>query len=218
MEKILFIDYETIPDMTRVNILPEVVAKKNLKDSAKIRADIKEKKEKQLNEMNLTPALNIICCSGWCDLEGNQGHFLLDNEESEKDLLLKTWELYAKYDHFVTFNGRSFDLRCLYLHSMLHNVRPSVNISASRYNKGNHTDLRLILSGDGMFAKGSLEFYAQLFLNKGKTEGINGKDVHNWWIIGDKDYIAEYCEKDCVLTRELYNMSVSSGLLEAMGS
>lgn len=217
-QRILAIDFETIPDMTRVGILPEVKPKGTLKDPVKIEADIKEKKQNQLKEMNLTPALNIICCAGYADNSGKVGNLMLEDEKSEKKLLENIWELYACYDHFVTFNGRNFDMRCLYLHSMLHGVRPSKTISSGRYNKGNHTDLRPVLSGEGQFAKGKLDFYANLFLDDHKSEGIDGSKVYDWWILGDKDYIAKYCEKDCILTYRLYEKAVKSGLIDALNS
>ncbi len=211
---VIALDLETIPDKTMIPFLPEVKPNGSLKDEAKIAADIAKKKAKQLEEMGLNPLTNIICCAGWCDEEGT-GHIILKDEQSEKGLLEEFWEKVSTYDHFVTFNGRNFDMRCILLHCMDHGVRPSTDIDTGRYNRGNHTDLRLILSGDNQFAAGKLDFYAQKFLKDKKTEGIDGKLVQEYWAIGAKGMIAEYCEQDCKLTYDLYKMAEIAGLITA---
>jgi predicted PolB exonuclease-like 3'-5' exonuclease len=218
-KKILIIDYETIPDEKLKSILPPVEASKSLKDPVKIEADIKKKTEDQINKMNMNPLTNIICCAGYADNAGNVGHIKLKDEDSEKPLIEEVWDFYAGYDHFVTFNGRPFDFRCLYLHSMKHKVKPSINISSGRYNKGNHTDLMPIFTGSSAPVKGlNLEFFCQLFLGIGKVEGICGADVYNWWLMGDVDFIAKYCEVDCIRTRDLFYMAIFSGLIDAVNS
>ena len=67
MKKIAALDLETIADPNMLELLPEVTAKKNLKDPEKIEADIAEKKVQQIEKMGLDPMLNMICCAGWCD-------------------------------------------------------------------------------------------------------------------------------------------------------
>ncbi len=214
--KTLIIDLETIPDLTLVDILPEPKADTRLKDPEKIAANIAMKAEKQKKEMGLDPLTNIICCAGFADLDGNTNHIILESEESEKKLLNNFWDICSDYDHFVSFNGRQFDMRCLYIHSMRHNISPSIAINSSKYNRGNHTDLRPVLSGEGAFAKGKLDTYAKLFLDRGKTVGINGEDVWEYWLMGDKEFIGQYCEEDCEITRDLYLMAQKSGLIEAL--
>ena len=215
--KTLCFDLETIPDTSLYNILPPIKVDTRLKDPVKIAASIDNKTKKQKAEMGLEPLLNIICTAGYADLAGEVGHIMLADEKSEKALLTKFWEICADYNHFVGFNSRAFDIRCLLLHSMRHGVRPSVTINASKYNKGNHTDLRPILAGEGQYAKGKLDTFAKLFLNRGKTEGINGEDVWQYWLMGESGYIGKYCEEDCEITRDLYLMAQSSGLIEAIG-
>jgi len=216
-KKIIAFDLETIADKTMMDILPEVKAAGNLKDPAKITADIESKKKKQIMEMALSPLTNMICCAGWCDNLGT-GSILLKEEspEGEKALLEEFWEVLSKYDHFVTYNGRSFDLRCMLLHGIPHSIRPAVNIDKGRYNKasGNHTDLRLILAGDDKFAPGKLDFFAQKFLGEQKTEGIDGAMVGDYWEMGLNDDIAAYCEQDASLTYQLFLMADRCGLIE----
>ena len=58
------IDIETIPDVSMVDLLPEVVPSKALKDPAKIAADIEEKKRKQIDGMSLDPVFAKVICIG----------------------------------------------------------------------------------------------------------------------------------------------------------
>lgn len=190
-------------------------ATKSQESIDKLLLDLKTKTDKQKIEMGMNPALNLICCAAWADENGN-GSILLKEEtyESEKQLLLDFWAVLAQYDHFITFNGRSFDVRCLLLHGMTHGIRPAVNIDKGRYNRGNHTDLRPVLAGDGQFAKGKMDFFAKKFLGRGKTEGIDGTQVQTYWDLGLYDEIAEYNKEDCQITLELFQMAEIAGLLE----
>jgi DNA polymerase elongation subunit (family B) len=214
--KIIAFDIETIADKTTISSLPEPEANKTLKDPVKIAADIAEKKKKQVAEMGLNPMTSLICCIGWASSEGEPESHLLKDETSasEKELLEQWWEIAKDFDHFVTFNGRSFDLRHILLHGMAHGVRPSVNIDKGRYNRGNHTDLRQVLAGEDKFASGQLDSFARKFLGAGKTEGIDGAKVQEYWDMQLYEDIGKYCENDCRITFDLYLKAEAAGLLE----
>lgn len=214
-KKILALDLETISDPTMLDILPEITAKASLKDPEKIEADLEAKKVKQIADMGLDPMMNLICCAGWCDENGTGSLSITEaTHEAEKKLLIDFWEVLSEYDHFVTFNGRSFDLRAMHLHGITHGIRPAINIDKGRYNRGNHTDLRQILAGSDMFAKGKLDFFCKKYLGDHKTEGIDGAQVQSFFEMGLHEDIAEYCEKDCNLTYRLYKKVEIAGLLE----
>ena len=213
--KAIAFDLETIADRTMMGILPEIKPSGRLTDPAKIAADIEEKKNKQIADMGLDPMMNMICCAGWCSERGSGCLSIeTDTHEAEKKLLIDFWDLLSEYDYFITFNGRSFDLRCMLLHGITHGIRPSVNIDKGRYNKGNHSDLRLILAGDNQFAKGKLDFFAQKYLGDQKTKGIDGEMVQSYFDMGLYEDIAEYCRKDAELTYQLYQKVEAAGLLE----
>lgn len=215
-KKVIAFDLETIANKALVDILPEVKPHGSLKDPAKIAADIEAKTKKQIADMGMSPLFNMICCAGWADNSGKTGSITLDTEtpEAEAELIAHFWDVLARYNHFVTFNGRSFDLRCLHLHGMDFGIRPGVNIDKGRYNRGNHTDLRLVLAGEDRFAKGKLDSFAKRFLDDHKTEGIDGIMVQDYWDMGLKEDIAKYCEKDCDLNMALYLKAETAGLLE----
>jgi len=214
-KKVVAFDLETIADRAMMDILPEVKPNGTLKDPVKVAADIENKKKKQIAEMGLSPAMNMICCAGWCD-ENGPGSLSLEKDDyaTEKKLLVDFWEILSGYDHFVTFNGRSFDLRCMHLHGITHGIRPAVNIDKGKYNNGNHTDLRLILAGTDQFASGKLDFFCKKYLGDHKTEGIDGEQVQSFFDMDLHEDIAEYCRKDCELTYRLYQKVEIAGLLE----
>lgn len=218
MQKVIAIDLETIADPAALDILPEVKPNSNLKDPTKIEADIADKKKKQISEMGMSPLVNMICCAGWYDSDHQSGSIMLTEatHEAEKDLLIQFWDHLSKYDHFVTFNGRAFDLRCMHLHGILHGIRPGVNIDKGRYNKAgsNHTDLRLILAGEDRFASGKLDFFCKKYLGDHKTEGIDGELVQGYWDLELIEDIELYCKKDCELTYRLFEKVKTAGLLE----
>lgn len=216
MQKVIAFDLETIANKALIPLLPEVKSNGSLKDPAKIKVDIETKTKKQIAEMGMSPLFNMICCAGWADYNGNKGAIMLSEEsqEAEKDLIRKFWEKLSGYDHFVTFNGRSFDLQCMLLHGMQHCIRPGVNIDKGRYNRGNHTDLRLVLAGEDQFAKGKLDSFARIFLGESKTVGIDGAMVQDYWDVGLHNDIEKYCIQDCVLTMGLFGLAHTAGLLE----
>lgn len=213
--KIIAFDLETIADTKCIPFLPEIKPKGTLKDPVKIEADIKEKERKQIKDMGMDPLTNLICCAGWYDNSGESGSISIEEEthKAEKKLLIDFWEILSNYDHFITFNGRSFDLRCMLLHGVTHGIRPSIDIDNGKYNRGNHTDLREILAGPGDFAKGKLDFFCHKFLDDHKTEGIDGSKVQSFFDLGLYDDIAKYCVKDAELTYKLYEKCEISGLI-----
>ncbi len=217
-KKIIAFDLETIADPAMMALLPEVKPAKNLKDPVKIEADLHSKKQAQISNMGLSPMLNMICSAGWADSDGKTGTFDLAEATAgaEKNLLIQMWDHFNHYDHFVSFNGRGFDLPCIRLHGIGHGIKPAVNIDSGRYNRtgSNHTDIRLILAGDDKFAPGKLDFFAQKFLKEQKTEGIDGGLVQGYWDMGLIDEISQYCIQDCLLTLRLFEKIEVAGLLE----
>lgn len=212
---IIAFDIETIADRSAIPFLPEPKPNGRLKDPAKIESDIAEKKAKQLAEMGLSPMTNMVCCLSWCDSDNRSGNIVLESEDPahERECLLNVWEDLSAGDIFVTFNGRSFDLPTIRLHSLKHNIKMPVDIDSGRYNRGNHIDMRQILAGEDKFAPGKLDFFAQRFLGVGKTEGIAGKDIQNWWDVGLKEDIANYCDNDAKITMGLFELARNCGLI-----
>ena len=216
--KIVAIDLETIPNMDLVSLLPEPKPKGNLKDPKKIDADISEKKEKQIDDMGLNPMFNRVCVAGlYSNIASNYSIILeIETDDAESILLMELYDVLQSYDYIVTFNGRNFDMKVLNLHNMRLGIKPGITLDMGRYNtaSSNHIDLRQVVFGSEMFAKGDLDTAAKVFLSgDSKSEGIDGKLVRDWWLMGDKQSIAEYCIQDCKLTYDLCMRAIECGLI-----
>ncbi len=131
---------------------------------------------------------------------------------SEKEMLEKFWSVAEKYDTFVTFNGRGFDVPFLMTRSMIHGVRPSKNLLANRYlssqpYNAKHVDLldQLSFYGAVWKNKGSLHMWCQaLGITSPKAQGVDGEDVKKLFESGKSKDIALYNGRDLSATAALY--------------
>lgn len=129
----------------------------------------------------------------------------------EKEMLTNFWEGAKKYQEFVSFNGRSFDVPWLLIRSAVHKVKPTIDLMANRYlnyqGRVKHIDLQDQLSFYGAVRRrGNLHLYCQAFgIRSPKAEGITGDDVGR--LFKEKKYkeIAEYNSWDLLATKELYD-------------
>lgn len=130
---------------------------------------------------------------------------------SEQEMLQKFWDIVAKYDTFVTFNGRGFDVPFLMVRSAIHGIRPSKNLMANRYlnyQPGNarHIDLLDQLSFYGALRrKGSLHLWTRAFgIESPKAQGVSGDDVAALFKEKRFEDIARYNARDLKATLALY--------------
>jgi len=180
------------------------------------------------NQLGFSPLTGEICAIGILDHEKGKGAVYFqapgesigETEESdvrfkqmtEKEMLLKFWEVAREYDEFVTFNGRAFDAPFLATRSAFHKVKPSVNLMSNRYLESQkfgvkHVDLMDQLCFYGAVRKkGNLHLWCRLFgIKSPKEEGVTGDDVGN--LFKEKKYldIAKYNVRDIRATSELYD-------------
>lgn len=134
---------------------------------------------------------------------------------SEKEMLRKFWEVIEKYDTFVTFNGRAFDVPFLMVRSAIHGIRPSKNLLANRYlnyhpSNARHIDLIDQLTFYGAMRKrGSLHLWCRAFgIESPKAQGVDGDDVRMLYAHGKSADIARYNARDLIATSELYKRYV----------
>ena len=114
--------------------------------------------------------------------------------------------------HFVTFNGRGFDMPFLMLRSAALRVKPSVNLmNGTRFSyRDQHTDLLdeftfFSPQQNGATRRFNLDFYTKSFgIVSPKSEGVDGSKVAKMYDQGDYVGIAEYCMRDIEATWELY--------------
>lgn len=134
---------------------------------------------------------------------------------TEKEMLQRFWEVVDKYDTFVTFNGRAFDVPFLMVRSALHGIRPSKNLLANRYlnyhpSNARHIDLLDQLTFYGaMRKKGSLHLWCRAFgIESPKAQGVDGDDVKALYDHGKSADIARYNARDLQATAALYQRYV----------
>ncbi len=177
--------------------------------------------------LGFSPLTGEIVVIGTLDYEKNQGgiYFQAPGETiedfteqgikfkqmTEKEMLEHFWKQIApQYNQFVSFNGRCFDGPFLLIRSAYHGIKPTKNLSESRYfyqqKTCAHIDLADQLTFQGnLRKKGSLHLWSRLFgIKSPKEDGVTGDDVAQ--LFKDKKYldIARYNAGDLRATRELY--------------
>jgi len=197
--------------------------KRESENDEEYRAALKNLKE----ELGFSPLTAEIVVIGTLDYEKNQGgiYFQAPGENigdfteegikfkqmTEKEMLEHFWkEIAPKYQEFVSFNGRQFDGPFLMIRSAYHGIRPTKNLSESRYFYQQrtcvHIDLADQLSFQGNLRKrGSLHMWSRLFgIKSPKEDGMSGDEVAGFF--KNKKYleIAKYNAGDLRATKELY--------------
>lgn len=130
---------------------------------------------------------------------------------SEKEILEKFWETAKRYNIFISFNGRAFDVPFLMIRSAILDVKPSKNLMSNRYLSSQpynavHVDLLDQLTFYGAVQKKfNMHFWTKAFgIKSPKEEGIAGDDVGR--LYKEKKYleIAKYNLGDLRATKELF--------------
>lgn len=179
------------------------------------------------NRLGFSPLTGEIVAVGVLDGEQNRGAVYFQAPDvalaaveedgikfqpcDEQAILLKFWDIAAKYDQFVSFNGRSFDAPFLMIRSAVHGIRPTKNLLSNRYlsmqrSGALHIDLLDQLSFYGaMLKKGNLHLWSRAFgITSPKAGGITGDDVGRLFRERKFLEIARYNLGDLYATKELY--------------
>ncbi len=123
----------------------------------------------------------------------------------EKQLLELFWARMAKYDQFITFNGRGFDCPFLLIRSAINRVKPTRNLMPDRYRSQAHIDLMEKLTYLGATRRRfSLHMWCRAFGIKSPKEDVEGGDIKDLFKEGRYLDIARYCLGDVLATRELF--------------
>lgn len=180
-----------------------------------------------MSELGLSPLTGEVVALGVLDVETNKGAVYFQApgqtialsehdgvklcQQTEKELLEKFWQLSERYTHFVTYNGRTFDIPYLMIRSAIHGLKPTKDLMRNRYltnQAGNawHIDLfdqfRFYGSLNGF---GSLHLACRAFGIKTPKDGlIDGSKVSEYFHAGRYQEIAEYNARDLFATSELY--------------
>lgn len=197
---LISLDIETYPNLDMVEKLPEVVADSRLKDEAKIKADIENKKAEQIEKMALSPLYGKIACIGYYGDNIQEVHI-----DSEKNMLKKLSQLMQEDNIFVTWNGTAFDWDFIMKRGIIVGIEDlnlkHLEVIRSKKNPM-FIDLMEKWCGYGKFAK--LNEVAQVLLNGECKEDFDVKQIPELIkTTTGKEMIRRYCLQDCKLVYEL---------------
>ena len=193
------VDIETMPDLSMIDLLPEVKASKTLKDPVKIENDLAEKKAKQIAEMSLDPVFAKVICIGIYNPK--QKYILMGDE---KDIITKFWDVIGKHGQIFTYNGRNFDIDVLLKRGLKYNIGNFI-INSMLFNPkkmgGRVVDIMEVFCKYGEHRK--LDTLANVYLGKQKND-IDFNDFPELMKTSEgREIIGAYCLKDAQLTWEL---------------
>jgi 3'-5' exonuclease len=178
------------------------------------------------NGLGFSPLTGSIVVIGVLDAERNKGvvyyqdpgktqiefeqEGIVFKQRTEKEMLELFWRGIVKYDDFVSFNGRAFDVPYMMIRSAIHQIRPTRNLLSNRYlglQRGcRHIDLCDQLSFYGAVGRRpSLHLACRAFgIDSPKSGGVTGDDVTKLFKAGRGVDIAKYNMGDLRSTAKLY--------------
>jgi predicted PolB exonuclease-like 3'-5' exonuclease len=126
---------------------------------------------------------------------------------SEEDVLRAFWDVAAKADQVVTFNGRGFDIPFIVYRSAALRIAPTTNLMPNRFSSDEHIDLMDRLSYFRAVRNHSLHYFCLLFGIESPKQGvISSTSVGELWAEGRYQDIADYCWSDVKATAELFRV------------
>ncbi len=152
----------------------------------------------------------------WFDNEGQSPDSVEDGDDKyipsgEKQMLEKFWALCQRYQTFVTYSGRSFDMPFLLLRSAIHHLKPTKDLMRARYlyqqsPDAQHIDLYEQLSFYGAVNKlGGLHLACRAFAIETPKDGkIDGSKIGEYFKAKKYLEIARYNARDLAATGQLY--------------
>ncbi|MGH9316773.1 MAG: ribonuclease H-like domain-containing protein [Thermoanaerobaculia bacterium] len=125
--------------------------------------------------------------------------------DTEPLFLAEFWKAIARFQRFVTFNGRSFDGPFLMLRSASLGIPVTKNLAGYRYSLRPHTDLLDVITFFGASRKWNLDFACKAFgIESPKEQGMDGYSVGPYYRAGRLREIALYCRRDVEATARLF--------------
>lgn len=133
----------------------------------------------------------------------------------EKELLRQFWEWIGKSrpNLFITHNGLGFDLPFLKKRSIIHQVKPTMDINLAKYRTEPVYDTLAIWSNWEWRGSVKLDVLARAL--GVETKSGSGKQVAEMWAGGLGKEIANYCLQDCYVTYACYSKMTFKEPLQA---
>lgn len=143
---------------------------------------------------------------GWDEA---RGRFTCD----EAGMLREFWGMMREFrpdkDRIVGHNVFDFDLKFIYKRSIVHGVRPPVELSFARYRSRPIFDTMYEWERWSYGSRIKLDRLARvLSLQSSKTGGIDGSCIFDLFERGEHQAIRDYCLRDVELTRAIYRRMI----------
>ncbi|MGQ9847932.1 MAG: 3'-5' exonuclease [Bacteroidales bacterium] len=208
LNKILFLDIETVSQYRDYNELPEVFKQFWSEKAAKID---KDKTPDDLYERAGIYAEfgKIICISVGLVYNTSNGYFARIKSyygHDEKDLLMRFFELlntkYSGEDHFLcAHNGKEFDFPYIARRALIHRIKlPKIlDIAGCKPWEVRHLDTMELWRFGDYKSYTSLNLLSAIFDIPSPKDDISGKDIYRiYYHEKDLNRIVTYCQKDVV--------------------
>jgi 3'-5' exonuclease len=198
----LFFDIETIPaDESKKEIVTEIIKNKHLN---RFPEGEEVSDEEFYRRSALDGTFGRVCCIAYVKEVHERGKTVTKGilQGEEEEIIQKFWELARGVNLFIGHNILGFDLPFMYKRSVIHGIKPSVDISLSRYKSYPVYDT--MFEWEKWGGTVALDTLAKMLDLPTSKDEMDGSQVWDFYRNGQIDKICEYCMKDTELTRKVY--------------
>jgi len=187
----LFLDIETLPAPPKLEPLLRKIYEAKSRQTSSF--------ERFLHGTSLSGNYGQILCIGYAQHEG--AATLISG--SEPEILRTFWKLVSADTLFVGHNAFDFDLPFILKRSVIHEIKPTVDI---QFHRGTNQPIYdTMREWDSWGTKStSLDHLAKILGIPTPKSSINGSQVWDYHRAGRDQEIFEYCLRDVVAVRSIY--------------
>lgn len=214
----VFFDIETVPpdESARAGVLADIEREMSEKKSPTTTAQIEKMADERFRRLALCAEHGRVLVIGMIvEREGKVAkrcligcdpsrRFHMDEARTLRRFWSELCGFDCRRDLVVGHNIYDFDLPFLYKRSIIHRVRPSVELSFARYRSQPIFDTICEWEKWGRQRIGLGRLAGVLEMESSKTNGIDGSRVYDYFIAGRHEEIAAYCGRDVALVRAIY--------------
>jgi len=207
----IYIDIETLPT-TNPAVIKQVrsnlKAPSNYKDAEKIAAYIESNAENAVHKTGLSGLFGQVLCIGYA-IDDAPVEVIYEPLMKHENVLLAIFREIACdkqaycINTLVGHNILDFDAPFLSQRMMINGLKPLFRHGTKPWDMAIDDTMT-------MFACGKREMYSLknlclAFGVQSPKDSMSGSEVHQYWLDGRHDEIAEYCKRDVEATRSIYN-------------
>lgn len=195
----LFLDIETLPADPK--LWAKVAADKELRYELKKKKPFNKEEAYKLTSLN--GSYGQIFCIGYLKDPLMKTADIIKGEE--KEILKDFWEIAKDCSLFVGHNVMDFDLPFIYKRSIVHKIRPSLNLSFARYRSSPIFDTMREWEKWNTMSRISMDDLAKILGLPSSKTYMDGSQVYEYWQKGKAKEIYEYCQADVEVNKKIYD-------------